>query len=75
MIFSQIVSSDEQESLTRGPCVMKGYFCNEEATQQAQGEVLEETRPELLAVSGRDIYLASNSSIYRAQFSGQDGVN
>jgi sugar lactone lactonase YvrE len=28
-----------------------------------------------LAVSGKDIYFASSSSIYRAQFSGQDGVN
>ena len=28
-----------------------------------------------LAVSGQDIYFATGSSIYRAQFSGQDGVN
>lgn len=28
-----------------------------------------------LAVSGKDIYFASNSSIYRAQLSGQDNVN
>jgi hypothetical protein len=28
-----------------------------------------------LAVSGRDIYFAGDSSIYRAQLSGRDAVN